>query len=120
MLKPPNLKSGRCEMTSDYTELSDDVVYTGFPPPRGPTKSEYAVKIYPAEREAVSATLAECICCFKFKPRQYVKIKLFNLGIEGRVRRCGFDGVNNTYLVEYAMDGKLIREEFLEDVLEAK
>jgi len=52
---------------------------------------------------------------FRFKPLQFVKIKAYDLRLNGRVIRCIHDGFQPMYEVEYAIEGDIQRREFLED-----
>lgn len=56
---------------------------------------------------------------FKFRPKEYVKIVLFDLQYAGRVDSCRAEsGDVKKYLVEYADDkGDLQTREFYEDEL---
>jgi hypothetical protein len=57
---------------------------------------------------------------FKFVPRQFVTVTKHELNYAGRVIRCIWEkGHSNLYEIDYVHDGKLIRQEFYEDELEA-
>ncbi len=58
---------------------------------------------------------------FKFYPKEFVLVVLFDLKYRGRVQRCIFDDGGNRYSVEFGDDkGDLQVREFYEDELEAQ
>ena len=55
---------------------------------------------------------------FKYECLEFVTIKSFGLNYKGRVVRCIIETGGIIYDVQYAVDGRLKRDEFYEDELE--